>query len=114
MGFNNKIYLVDIEPVIDVQTGKNRLKIVKETLVYADKQDVGIREYYSATDNKITLQAVYEIPEHYYHGEKYILSGDRKRQYEVYRVAKGRTLAFVKLPVKSVPQKYLLEGMESG
>lgn len=114
LAFNNKIYLVDIEPVLDIQTGKNHLGIVKETAVYADKQEVGIQEYYSATDNKITLQAVYEIPEYAYHGEKYILSEDRTKQFEIYRVAKGRSLAYVKLPVKAVPQKYLLEGIQSG
>lgn len=114
MGFSNLIYLIDIEPVLDVQTGKNKLKIVRETPVYADKQEVGINEYYAAVNNKITLQSTYEIPENMYHGEKYILADNRTKQFEIFRVAKGRTLAYVKLPVKAVPQKYLVEGANSG
>ena len=114
MGFSNLIYLIDIEPVIDIQTGKNKLKIVRETPVYADRQEVGINEYYAATNNKITLQCTYEIPADMYHGEKYIMADNRTKQFEIFRVAKGRSLGYVKLPVKSVPQKYLVEGANSG
>ena len=114
MGFNTKIVLVDIEPVLDINTGKNKLKIVRETEVYADKQDVGMEEYYSAVGQKINLTATYEIPAHEYHGEKYILVDNRTKQFEITRVAKGRSLAYRKLPVTSVNSKNLLEGVTSG
>lgn len=114
MAFNDKIYLVDIEPVLDKETGKNKLQIVRETEVYADKQEVGLNEYYSAIGAKITLAATFEIPAEYYSGEKYIVTEDRKKQYEISRAAKGRTPAYIKLPVVAVQKKNLLEGMTSG
>jgi hypothetical protein len=114
MAFNDIIYLVDIEPRIDTETGKNKLQIVKETMVYADQQEVGLNEYYSAVGAKIILSATFEIPIEYYSGEKYIITGDRKKQYEISRVAKGRTPAYVKLPVVGVQKKNLLEGLTSG
>lgn len=114
MPFNNKIFLVDIEPVLDIETGKNRLQIVRETEVYADRQEVGMDEFYSASSNQITLSASFEIPAHLYHGEKYLLTDNRTRQYEVSRVGKGRSLAYLRLPVKAVQSKNLLEGMKSG
>ena len=114
MPFNDRIYLVDIEPVLNKETGKNTLQIVKETEVYADKQEVGMDEYYSAVGSKINLSATYEIPADTYHGEKYIITGDRKRQYEISRVGKGRNLGYLRLPVKAVQNKNLLEGMTSG
>jgi hypothetical protein len=112
--FNNLIYLVDIDQVLDVNTGKNKLQIVRETPVYADRQEVGMDEYYSAIGSSITLSATYEIPAGSYHGEKYIITGDRKKQFEISRVGKGRSLAYLRLPVKSVQSKALLEGMSSG
>lgn len=114
MPFNTLIYLVDIQPVLDINTGKNKLQIVRETPVYADKQDVGMDEYYSATSNKITLSATYEIPADAYSGEKYILTSDRKLQYEISRVGKGRNPAYRRLPVKAVSSKNLIEGASSG
>ena len=114
MAFNNKIYLVDIEPVLDVTTGKNKLQIVRETAVFADRQEVGMDEYYSAVGNKINLSATYEIPAYAYHGEKYILAENRTKQYEISRVGKGRSRAYLRLPVKAVQNKHLLEGMKSG
>lgn len=114
MAFNDKIYLVDVELVLDKETGKNQPKIIKETPVFADKQEVGLNEYYSAIGNKITLSATYEIPAIYYKGEKYIITGDRKHQFEISRVAKGRTPAYVRLPVKAVSSRNLLEGFTSG
>lgn len=114
MAFNDKIYLVDIAPSIDLETGNNKLKVVKETEVYADRQEVGMDEYYSANNAKINLIATYEIPASSYHGEKYILTGDRKKQFEISRVGKGRSLAYLRLPVKAVQNKNLLEGASSG
>lgn len=114
MGFNHKIYLVDIEPVLDVETGKNKLQIVRETTVYADRQEVGMDEYYSAIGNSITLSATYEIPAKSYHGEKYLVTGDRKMQFEISRVGKGRSLAYLRLPVVVVQNKNLLEALSSG
>ena len=114
MGFNSKIYLVDVDQVLDIHTGKNKLQIVRETPVYADKQEVGMDEYYASIGNNITLSASYEIPAHAYHGEKYIITGDRKYQFEISRVGKGRNLGYLRLPVKLVQGKYLLEGMKSG
>lgn len=114
MGFNNLIYLVDIDQVLDVNTGKNKLQIVRETSVYADRQEVGMDEYYSAIGSNINLSATYEIPAGSYHGEKYIITGDRKKQFEISRVGKGRSLAYLRLPVKAVQGKSLLEGMSSG
>lgn len=113
MAFNHKIYLVDIAPVLDLESGKNQLKIMRETAVYADLQDVGMDEYYSAAGTNTVLSATYEIPASAYHGEKYIITGDRKRQFEISRVGKGRSLAYRRLPVKAVPGKNLLEGMSS-
>lgn len=109
MAFNNKIYLVDVETGLDIESGKNKPMIVRQTEVYADLQDVGLNEYYSAVGNNITLSATFEIPVHYYHGEKYIVTGDRKKCFEISRVAKGRSPAFHKLPVKEVQSKNILE-----
>jgi hypothetical protein len=114
LGFSTEIYLVDIDQVLNVETGKNKLQIVNETRVFADKQEVGMNEYYASIGNSITLSAVYEIPAHAYHGEKYLITGDRKKQFEISRVGKGRTLAYLRLPVKAVQKKHLLEGMSSG
>lgn len=113
MGFNNLIYLVDIDQVLDVNTGKNKLQIVRQTAVYADRQEVGMNEYYSAIGSNINLSATYEIPANSYHGEKYIITSDKK-QFEISRVGKGRSLSYLRLPVKSVQSKALLEGMSSG
>lgn len=112
--FNDKIYLVDIDQVLDINTGKNKLQIVRETPVYADRQEVGMDEYYASIGNNITLSASYEIPAHSYHGEKYILTGDRKQLFEISRVGKGRNLSYLRLPVKAVQNKKLLEGALSG
>lgn len=114
MPFNTKIFLVDVDQVLDIETGKNKLQIVRETPVYADKQEVGMDEYYASIGNNITLSASYEIPANAYHGEKYIITSDRKRQYEISRVGKGRSLSYLRLPVKAVQNKHLLEGMTSG
>lgn len=114
MPFNTKIFLVDVDQVLDIETGKNKLQIVGETPVYADRQEVGMDEYYASIGNNITLTASYEIPAHAYHGEKYIVTADRKHQFEISRVGKGRSLAYLRLPVKAVQSKYLLEGMSSG
>ena len=113
MGFNNLIYLVDIDQVLDITTGKNKLQVVRKTAVYADRQEVGMNEYYSAIGSNIDLSATYEIPAGAYHGEKYILTKDNK-QYEISRVGKGHSLAYLRLPVKAVQGKFLLEGMSSG
>lgn len=114
MGFNNKISLIDIETVQDMETGKRRLRIVHETELFADKQDVGLQEFYSAVGAHIQLTAVYEIPANRYHGEKYILTDNKTKQYEITRVGKGRTLGYLKLPVKKVTDTDLLEGKTSG
>lgn len=114
MAFNSKIFLIDVEPRLNPDTGKNKLEIVHETPVYADKQEVGMNEYYSAVGAGRTLLVIYEIPSHMYNGEQYILTDDRTRQLYVSRVAKGRSLAYIKLPCTSVPKKSLLEGMKSG
>lgn len=113
MGFNNLVYLVDIDQVLDVNTGKNTLQIVRKNPVYADRQEVGMDEYYSAIGSNISLSATYEIPASSYHGEKYIVTPDKK-QFEISRVGKGRSLAYLRLPVKVVQGKALLEGMTSG
>lgn len=115
VAFSDKIYLIDVDTVLDTESGKNKIKIVHETMVYADKQDVGMNEYYSAIGANITLFATYEIPAEMYHGEKYILSEDRKKQYEIYRVGKGRTPAYRRLPVRAVQnRKQMIEGVTSG
>lgn len=114
MPFNDLIYLIDIDQVLDIESGKNKLEIVKETPVFADRQEVGMDEYYSAIGSKISLSATYEIPARMYHGEKYILTGDRKKQFEISRVGKGRSLSYLRLPVKVVQKKNLLEGVTSG
>ena len=115
MGFNTKIYLTDVESVLNKETGKNQIQVVRETLVYADKQDVGLNEYYSAIDSNIKLTATFEIPAHMYHGEKYILSGDKKHQYEISRTAKGHTPSYIRLPVTAVTKKnHLVKGAKSG
>ena len=114
MAFNDRIYLVDIEPVFNKESGKNTLQIVKETEVYADRQEVGMDEYYSAVGANINLSATYEIPADAYHGEKYLITGDRKKQFEISRVGKGRSLGYLRIPVKAVQNKNLLEGMTSG
>lgn len=108
MGFNTKINLVDIASVLDKATGKRSLKIMKKTPVYADEQEVGLQEFYSAYSNKKELIAVYEIPEHLYHNESYLLVGTK--QYAITRAAKGRSLGYIRLPCTKCQQKYLLEG----
>ena len=114
MAFDDLIVLVDIEPVLDKETGKNKLQIVRETEVFADKQEVGMEEYYSAVGAKINLSRSYEIPADAYHGEKYILTDGRTKQFEISRVGKGRNLGYLRLPVVLVQKKNLLEGMTSG
>jgi hypothetical protein len=113
MAFNDLIHLVDIEPVLDKKTGKTHLQIVRETPIYADRQEVGMEEYYSAAGEKRVLIATYEIPAHSYRGEKYILTHNRTRQFEISRVGKGRSLGYLKLPVTKVANKNLLGGMKS-
>lgn len=114
MAFNDLIVLVDIEPVLDKESGKNKLQIVRETSVFADRQEVGMDEYYSAVGAKINLSATYEIPASSYGGEKYILAHNRTKQFEISRVGKGRSPAYLRLPVTAVQKKNLLEGMSSG
>lgn len=114
MGFNSRISLVDIDTVVDEKTGKRTKKIVRETVVYADKQEVGMQEFYSAAGIKIQLTATYEIPADKYHGERYILTDNRTNQYEITRAGKGRSLGYIRIPVKNVKSKDLLEGMNSG
>ena len=115
MGFSDKIYLIDVDTVLDTESGKNKIKIVRETPVYADKQDVGMNEHYSAIGSNIELVATYEIPADMYHGEKYILADNRTKQFEVYRVGKGRTAAYRRLPVRAVQnRKQLIKGVTSG
>ena len=113
MGFNHKIWLVDVDTVLNTETGKNQLKVVRETPVYADRQEVGMEEYYSAIGANIDLVATYEIPATSYHGEKYILTEDKTKQFEISRVGKGRNLSYLRIPVKKV-KKNLLEGLSSG
>lgn len=114
MGFNDVIVLVDIESVLDKNSGKNKLQIVRETEVFADKQEVGMDEYYSAMGAKIKLSKSYEIPAAAYNGEKYILTDNRTKQFEISRVGKGRNLGYFRIPVVEVQKKNLLEGMTSG
>ena len=111
MKFSDKVFLVDIEQVLDIDTGKNKMQIIRETTVYADRQEVGMDEYYASIGNNIILSASYEIPAHMYHGEKYILTGDRKHLFEISRVGKGRSLSYLRLPVKAVQNKKILEGL---
>lgn len=108
MGFNTKINLVDISSVLNKATGKRSLQIAKKTTVFADEQEVGLQEFYSAYSNKKELVAVYEIPEHLYHGESYLLVGTK--QYAITRAAKGRSLGYIRLPCTKCQQKDLLEG----
>ena len=108
MGFNTCICLIDICSYQDTSTGKRKLKIAKCTEVYADVQEVGLQEYYSAQSNKKELVAVYEIPAHMYHNESYIMVG--KKQYEITRAAKGRSLGYIRLPCTKCQKKDLLEG----
>ena len=114
MAFNDLIVLVDIEPVLNKETGKNQFQIVKETEVFADKQEVGMDEFYSAVGAKINLSRTYEIPAGLYNGEKYILTDGRTKQFEIYRVGKGRNPGYLRLPVTAVQKKNLLEEMTSG
>ena len=114
MPFNTKIFLVDIEPVLNSDTGKNQLQIVREQEVYADRQEVGMDEFYAASSNHTVLSATFEVPSSIYHGEKYILSEDKTKQYEIARVGKGRSPSYLRLPVKAVQSKNLLEGLTSG
>lgn len=114
MAFNNKIFLVDIDQVTNIETGKNTIQVVRETPVFADRQEVGLEEYTSAAASKIVLIASFEIPVHQYHGEKYILANNKTKQYEIHRAGKGRNPAYIRLPVKAVSGKNLLKGMTSG
>ena len=114
MAFNDLIVLVDIEQKLDTTSGKNKLQVVRETEVFADKQEVGMEEYYSAIGAKINLSRSYEIPASSYNGEKYILTDNRTKQFEISRVGKGRNLGYLRLPVVAVQKKNLLEGMTSG
>ena len=114
MAFNDLIVLVDIDSVLNKETGKNQIQIVRETEVFADKQEVGMDEYYSAIGSKINLSRTYEIPAGLYHGEKYILTDNRTKQFEISRVGKGRNLGYLRLPVMAVQKKNLLDGVTSG
>lgn len=114
MPFNDKIYLVDVETALDTESGKNKLQIVRQTEVYADMQDVGLNEYYSAVGNNINLSATYEVPSHLYSGEKYLVTGDKKHCFEISRVAKGRNPSYKRLPVKDVQNKNVIEVLTGG
>lgn len=98
MGFSTTIYLVDIESVQDVDTGRRHLQIVNETKVYADDQETGLQEFYSASSLKIEIIGVLEIPKHMYNNQKYILDNTRTKQYEITRVAKGHSRSYLRLP----------------
>lgn len=106
MGFSTKIFLVDIKSEQDSDSGKRRLKIVNQTPVYADLQEVGLNEYYSAQSLKKKLVAVYEIPAHMYHNESYILVNNK--QYHITRAAKGRSLGFIRLPCEECQKTDLI------
>ena len=82
------------------------MNIVKKTPVFADLQEAGLQEYYSAQSLKKKIVAVYEIPAHMYHDESYILAGDK--QYRITRAAKGRSLGFVRLPCEECRKVDLL------
>ena len=100
MAFNTLITLLDVKSVQNQDTGKRQLVVERRTPVYADEQEVGLQEYYSAQSNKIELVAVYEIPAHLYHNESYLVA--KGEQYTITRTAKGRTPAYIRLPcVKS-------------
>lgn len=100
MAFNTLVILLDVVSVQNPQTGKRQLQIEHQTPVYADQQEVGLQEYYSAQSNKKELTVVYEIPAHLYDNESYLVSDGK--QYTITRTAKGRTPAYIRLPcVKS-------------
>lgn len=109
MGFNTKIYLLDIASVQDDTTGKRTLTVTKKTAVFADKQEVGLQEYYSAESNKKELVAVYEIPAHMYHNESYIFVDNT--QYKISRAAKGRSLGYIRLPCTKCQKKDIVEDL---
>ena len=115
MAFNDLVFLVDVDSKLDIESGKNKLQIVRETQVFADRQEVGLEEYSSAYTSKIVLVASYEIPANAYHGEKYLLTDNKTKQFEIYRVGKGRNLGYLRLPVRAVQnKKQLLDGTTSG
>lgn len=107
MGYNSRISLCNIETVPNVATGRRHFEITNETVVYADLQEVGMNEYYSAAGNGTELVAVYEVPADKYHGERYLIDhtpqGDKT--YQITRAAKGRNRGYIKLPVKECDKK---------
>lgn len=107
MAFSDPIYLLDVVSVQDPDTGKRQLKVERKTLVYADQQEVGLQEYYSAQSNKKELVAVYEIPAHLYHNESYLVA--EGKQYTIARTAKGRTPAFIRLPCVNSQAKEIVK-----
>ncbi len=107
MAFNTPIILLDVVSVQDPDTGKRQLKIEHRTSVYADAQEVGLQEYYSAQSNKKELVAVFEIPAHLYHNESYLVASGK--QYTITRTAKGRTPAYIRLPCVNSQAKEIVK-----
>lgn len=107
MGYNHLISLCEVESVPNVATGRRNFHISKKTPVYADFQEVGMQEYYSAVGNGVELVATYEIPVEYYHGERYLIDHTSGNDilYQITRAAKGRNPGYVKLPVKLSEKK---------
>lgn len=107
MAFSDPIYLLDVVSVQDPTTGKRKLTVERKTLVYADQQEVGLQEYYSAQSNKRELVAVFELPAHLYKGESYLVY--EGKQYTVTRTAKGRTPAYIRLPCVNSQAKEIVK-----
>ena len=112
--FSTPIYLVNIDEVLNDETGERTKAITHEQLVYADKQEVGLNEFYSSQSIHVDITGVYEIPKHMYNNERFILSEDRLHQHEIYRVAKGRNLSLVRLVLKKCKLTDLIEGVTNG
>ena len=107
MGFSTKITLVDIETEQDEESGKRTVRAKHKTDVYADVQEVGLHEYYSAQSNRKELAVTFEIPAHLYHNESFVFHDGK--QYEITRAAKGRNRGFIRLPCRLAKPKAVEE-----
>lgn len=109
MGFNDVVYLLDVESVQDVNNGTRKLRVIGETKVYADIQEVGMNEFYQATMVEQKLSASIEIAEDKYKGQRYIVDKNAKKVYCVTRVGKGRNKGYLRLPVEEVLDEQIIK-----
>lgn len=110
--FNSKILLGDVISTLNETTGKRTRELVNTQEVYADKQELGMNEFYSAKEIQQDLKFTFEIPKHLYNEQSFVIYNNK--QYRIYRAGKGRSLAFIKLILISCKRTDLIGGYTIG